>query len=312
MPDKNRSVFVIHGRNEAARKAMFAFLRAIDLYPLEWLQLVKQTGLPNPYVGEVLKQGFEMAAAAIVLQTPDDDARLKQEFWCEADAEAEKNFAGQPRQNVIFEAGMALGISEDRTVLIELGSLRPFSDTYGRHVIRMNNSSERRQELADRLMTAGCATNTQGTEWHSTGDFEAAIAGEAHPDITPIKTTPSDAEQRAMEAILQRSSPNVKADDGRKNPPRPADLVLLGEFLWYLANPPLTMADALVKAIRGFLEQLDRCNLPMTRTAAASLVNPQISYDVRSNLVMNQTLRDLATTMVPIRSVLARELNEPT
>ena len=53
-----RNVFVIHGRNDAAREAMFAFLRAIGLHPLEWPEVVQATGKPSPYIGEILRHGF--------------------------------------------------------------------------------------------------------------------------------------------------------------------------------------------------------------------------------------------------------------
>src|SRR5262249_35839724 len=83
----------------------------------------------------------------------------------------ETELTGQARSNVIFEAGMAMGKYPDRTVLIELGELRPISDIYGRHVVRMNNSVARRQELAQRLKIAGWDVNLLGTDWHEEGDF---------------------------------------------------------------------------------------------------------------------------------------------
>jgi predicted nucleotide-binding protein len=42
-PDPTK-VFVVHGRNEKARIAMFAFLRAIGLQPIEWSEAVSLTG----------------------------------------------------------------------------------------------------------------------------------------------------------------------------------------------------------------------------------------------------------------------------
>ena len=51
--EANKSrVFVIHGRNEAMRRALFDFLRAISLKPIEWGEAVALTGKPTPYVGE--------------------------------------------------------------------------------------------------------------------------------------------------------------------------------------------------------------------------------------------------------------------
>jgi CAP12/Pycsar effector protein, TIR domain len=52
--DTRRRVFVVHGRNEAAREAMFRFLRALGLGPLEWSEAVALTKSGTPYVGDVL------------------------------------------------------------------------------------------------------------------------------------------------------------------------------------------------------------------------------------------------------------------
>jgi hypothetical protein len=66
---------------------------------------------------------------------------------------------------------MAMAWDEKRTVLVELGNCRPFSDIGGRHLLRLNNTTQRRQELAERLQTAGASATTTGTEWHTAGDF---------------------------------------------------------------------------------------------------------------------------------------------
>lgn len=172
---KDKVVFVVHGRNEAARKSLFEFLRAIGLAPTEWSQAIARTGKGTPYVGQILDVAFDQAQAIVVLFTGDDEARLRAELIREGDPEYEKALTPQARPNVLFEAGMALGRCPDRTVLVELGALRPFSDIAGRHVVRMSNSIEARQALAQRLTTAGCTVDTTGTDWHKEGDFEAAI-----------------------------------------------------------------------------------------------------------------------------------------
>ena len=53
-PSDNRSVFVVHGRNEPLRKSIFEFLRSINLSPLEWTTAVELTGEGSPYIGQVL------------------------------------------------------------------------------------------------------------------------------------------------------------------------------------------------------------------------------------------------------------------
>ena len=77
----------------------------------------------------------------------------------------------QPRPNVLFEAGLALARNEDRTIIVELGQIRTFSDIHGRHVVRLNNSIEKRQDLATRLRTAGCSVDLDGADWHQEGDL---------------------------------------------------------------------------------------------------------------------------------------------
>ena len=66
---------------------------------------------------------------------------------------------------------MAMGRDEARVVLVELGRIRAFSDVQGRHVVRMDNSVAKRQDLAHRLRDAGCSVNLDGNDWHTAGDL---------------------------------------------------------------------------------------------------------------------------------------------
>jgi len=170
-PDPRR-VFVVHGRDEANRNALFAFLRSIDLDPIEWSEARKATGRPMPYVGDILDKAFSMARAVVVLLTPDDEARLRQMFQSENDPPHETTFTGQARPNVLFEAGMAMGRHPERTILVECGRLRPFTDIAGLHVVRFDGESTTRQELAQRLQDAGCEVKMDGTDWHTTGAYQ--------------------------------------------------------------------------------------------------------------------------------------------
>jgi len=170
--EANKSrVFVIHGRNEEVRRALFDFLRAIDLKPIEWSEAVAITGKPSPFVGEILDAAMRYAQAIIVLFTGDDQARLRDEFLWVNDPVYERETTPQSRPNVIFEAGMALGKYPERTILVQVGTLRPFSDIAGRHFIRLRNSSKSRQELAGRLKLAGCDVDLSGTDWHDAGSL---------------------------------------------------------------------------------------------------------------------------------------------
>ena len=163
-------VFVVHGRNLAARDSMFAFLRSLGLKPLEWTQALALTGTASPYIGEVLDAAFQHAQAVVVLMTPDDIAYIDLPY-ANGEDDPERTPTPQARPNVLFEAGMAMGRNPKRTVLVEFGAIRPFSDVAGRHAVRLDNSPERRIDLANRLENAGCPTDRTGTDWMITGDF---------------------------------------------------------------------------------------------------------------------------------------------
>jgi len=168
----SKKVFVVHGRDESARKAMFIFLRSIGLEPLEWSQAVKATDKSSPYIGEILDKAFSEAQAVVVLMTPDDKACLREHLRGKDEPKHEIELTGQARPNVLFEAGMAMGRYPERTILVQLGKLRPFSDIDGILSVRMENNSKKRQDLAERLRIAGCSVNLSGTDWHDSGDFE--------------------------------------------------------------------------------------------------------------------------------------------
>ena len=146
MPDA-RNVFVIHGRNDAARNAIFDFLRAIGLNPIEWGEAVRMTGKGSPYIGEILDAAFSNAQAVVVVLTGDDLAHLREEFQSEHDHAYEKIPTPQARPNVLFEAGMAFGRHPERTIMVEIGNMRPFSDVAGRHTLHFRGTAEHRTDF---------------------------------------------------------------------------------------------------------------------------------------------------------------------
>jgi len=167
--ERRKIVMVVYGRDEETRLSMFSFLRSLHLLPIEWNDAVKRTGKATPYVGEILTTAFTMAQAFLVLMTPDEQAALRSELRKTA---RDGDLAFQPRPNVILEAGMALASDEARTILVSTGQLRGMSDLDGRHLVHLDNSPERRNDLIQRLKVAGCNPKTDGADWIRTGDFE--------------------------------------------------------------------------------------------------------------------------------------------
>lgn len=203
MSDK---VFVVYGRNARIRSAMFQFLRAIGLHPFEWGQSITLAKKGSPYIGEVLDTAFAEARAIVVLLTGDDLAVLRREFCTTDDPAYETEPTPQARPNVIFEAGMAFGIHPERTVIVEIGKVRPFSDVVGRSAIRLTNSSQSRQMLAQRLKDAGCSLDLTGTDWHTVGNFDPAPRPDPI-DVLAILPETSDAD----ESTPARDPTNISA-----------------------------------------------------------------------------------------------------
>lgn len=210
-----RNVFVVHGRDEKARQDMFDFLRALGLRPIEWLEAIKMTRKPLPYVGQILDAAFANAQAVVVLMTPDDITYLRKDLQKSSDKAFEKRPTGQARPNVLFEAGLAFGTHPDRTILVELGDLREFSDVGGRHTVRMNGSSGARHSLASRLEYAGCRVNRDGQDWLTAGTFDDPLA-RAKTEERKRKTA-----RRRVNPVVDPSSLKLyKAVNLRRNWPR--------------------------------------------------------------------------------------------
>ncbi len=170
---KDDTVFVVHGRNDGLRKSMFEFLRALGLKPLEWEKALLLAKDANPHIDDVLDTAMAKVQAVVVLFSPDDEARLKAQFQKKGDGPAEKQLRGQPRPNVIFEAGLALGRHPDKTLLVEVGKVRGFTDIAGKHVVRLTNDYAKRNDFANRLRKIGCKVDRDGSDWTKAGNFTA-------------------------------------------------------------------------------------------------------------------------------------------
>lgn len=160
-PANPTAVFVVHGRDTEAKDAIWDYLKELGLHPLDWEEdLVVQTGQGTPLVSEILDVAFARAQAVVVLMTPDDLVQLHPGLILDGERDFESVQAGQPRPNVLFEAGMAFGHSPTRTILVEIGDLRPVSDLGGRHTVRIG-TVETLRGLALRLQAAGCDVNLE-------------------------------------------------------------------------------------------------------------------------------------------------------
>lgn len=209
-PDPKR-VFIVYGRNAAAADAMRAFLRSLTLIPGDFDEVKRRMG-GTPFIGDVIRKGVEEAAAVVVIFTPDERATLRPGFERDGDPPLDKE-RWQARPNVIFEAGLAMGIDEHKTILVTLGSdVSLFSDASGRHILRMNNTFERRDELRELLETAGCDVQSQ-PDWTRSGDFQGCVSPSV--PLSPSFPGPAGA-QDTPTASPRSAAPAQEMDDDRR------------------------------------------------------------------------------------------------
>ncbi|AWK09634.1 nucleotide-binding protein [Streptomyces spongiicola] len=168
---RSRSVFVVHGRDEQVRTAMFGLLRRLDLRPLEWERLVRASGGTAPFLGQVVEKALSQAQAALVLLTPDDVAMLHPHLMGFNEAPYEVQLTGQPRQNVLIELGMALMAYPERTIIVQVGQVRPAADLAGRNVVHFDGSEAAISKIVERLKGAQCDLDDTRPDWRDISHF---------------------------------------------------------------------------------------------------------------------------------------------
>jgi len=173
-------VYLVHGRNDLARDAMAAFLKKLSIKPVCFDDAIPWTGRGNPHPCEVIQAAFPRVGAVVVLMSGDDIACLKPEYQREDDPDHEKRLTPQARPNVLFEAGLAYGLPDDRTILVQVGNIRGLTDLLGFHIPRMRNTKRFRDDLIGRLRTAGCSISKK-KGWEIAGDFDAAVTPGKEP-----------------------------------------------------------------------------------------------------------------------------------
>lgn len=162
---ENKKVFVVSGRNEKLRISIFNLLRALKLEPMEWMDVISSTGHPDAYIHEAIKKSMDDAGAVIVIMAPEEEATLLKKFQSEPGDE--KTYF-QSRPNVIFEAGLALGLKEEKTLILQFGESRIFTDILGKHILKYAGKKkeiEFKNALLQKLQIAGCTCDA-GSDYY--------------------------------------------------------------------------------------------------------------------------------------------------
>ena len=138
----SREVFLVHGRDEAAKQAVARFIEKLDLTPVILHE--------QPSEGRTIIEKFEKysnVGFAIVLITPDDVGAL---------AEEKRNLKPRARQNVILELGFFLGkLGRHRVCALYKQDVEIPSDYKGVLFIPMDAGNGWQLSLAKEIKAAG-------------------------------------------------------------------------------------------------------------------------------------------------------------
>ncbi len=164
-----RNILVVYGRDRFLRQDLFSFLRALGLNPLEFEEMAHQTGSTSPFTLEVLETAFRNVQACVVLLSPDEVVSLRPDLLEPGDRNEPES---QPRGNVLIEAGMAMALQPQRTILVRVGKVRSFSDFDGKQYVNLTGSPESRNKLRAKLLLAECDVKSHGDDWLTVGNFK--------------------------------------------------------------------------------------------------------------------------------------------
>ena len=138
----SRRVFVVHGRDVAAKEQVGRFLTQLELEPV----ILDE----QPNQGQTVIEKFEENADvgfAVVLFTPDDAGGL---------ADSSNEPRPRARQNVIFELGFFVAkLGRANVCLLHKGEVEMMSDYYGVIYVPMDDGGGWRLRLARELKSAG-------------------------------------------------------------------------------------------------------------------------------------------------------------
>lgn len=152
----SHSVFVVHGRDMRPVEVLRTYLGFLGLRVMPWSEAVSLTGKTQPHTYDIVKAGIEHSAAVIVIFSPDDEAKVRNDLAKGPD-DPDLKPRGQARQNVTLEAGLAFGIAADKTIFVKSAPTREISDIDGFNWVKLDGEFDSRRDLKKRLEAAGAA-----------------------------------------------------------------------------------------------------------------------------------------------------------
>jgi hypothetical protein len=93
------------------------------------------------------------------------------ELRMRSDSQQDIDVAMQARPNVYIELGMAFATSPRRTIIVEVGNMRPVAHLGGLNVVRFDGSDVAVGKVIQRLKVARCAVDDSGADWRARRRF---------------------------------------------------------------------------------------------------------------------------------------------
>lgn len=137
----NKKVFIVHGHDEAARETVARFIEKLELTPII---LHEQVSAGRTIIEKL--EAFAEVGYAIVLLTPDDEGRKKNEV----------SLKDRARQNVILELGYFIGkLKRENVCALHKGTVEIPSDYLGVLFVPFDDSNGWQLKLAKEMKAAG-------------------------------------------------------------------------------------------------------------------------------------------------------------
>lgn len=137
------------------------FLKSLGLTAIDWDQDVQLSGNPAGVPWKDARQAMLGGVPTLVVFTPDERV---------GDSEGSDG-AMQPRADVLFDAGYALGSDPDGTVFVRIGDCRLPDDDIERRSLALDDGEQSRSKLIARLQQAGLKIDTAKRDWVTAGVF---------------------------------------------------------------------------------------------------------------------------------------------
>ena len=146
----SRKVFIVHGRDEAAKEGAARFMEKVGLQPIILHE--------QPNAGRTIIEKFETysddVAFAVILLTPDDIG---------SEVSDPPKLQPRARQNVIMELGYFMGrLGRTRVCALHKGSVERPSDYQGVLYIEMDSGGAWRAKLAQELVQSRITIDLAG------------------------------------------------------------------------------------------------------------------------------------------------------